>query len=87
MLDNARQEPEMEEVIKVSEKELQQGKFAGPWEAWRDKRGNVHSSAPFDDWLPTRRLPRVQRRSGASCAVRPIDDCAASGLNVGACTT
>ena len=87
MFDNMRTEPEMEEVIKVTEKELKQGKFAGPWEVWRDRHGNIHSTVPIDDWLPTRRFPRVQRRTGTSYAVRPIDDCTASGLNVGACTS
>ena len=44
MFDSMRREPEMEEVIKVTEKELKQGNFAGPWEVWRDSQGRIHSA-------------------------------------------
>ncbi|CAK0886391.1 unnamed protein product, partial [Prorocentrum cordatum] len=86
MLQNANREPDMAEVLRVTKEECKAGKLDGPWEVWAGAHGHVHSTVPFDQWLPTRRFPRVQGRTAASCKVRPIDDATASGLNLAVST-
>lgn len=83
MLANIKQEPEMNEVLRQTEEEAAMGKLDGPWEVYQDSDGHIVSTVPFNNWLPTRRFPRVQNRADSSYAVRPIDDCSASGLNLG----
>ena len=83
MLNNVKQEPEMHEVLKQTEEEAAAGKLDGPWEVFIDAAGNIKSTVPFNNWLPTRRFPRVQAKADSSYTVRPIDDCSASGLNLG----
>ena len=86
MLLNTKREPDMAEVLRVTEAERVSGKLDGPWEVWLDHTGQVRSTVPFARWLPTRRFPRVQNRTATSYKVRPIDDATASGLNLAAAT-
>ena len=87
LLQESRRESDMAEVLKQTEAELTAGKLEGPWEVWADKHGVIHSTVPYAEWLPTRRFPRVQKRTAASYSVRPIDDATASGLNPATATT
>ena len=86
MLQNPKREPDMAEVLRVTQEECAAGKLDGPWEAWIDADGRVNSTVPFDRWLPTRRFPYVQHRTATSYRVRPIDDATASGLNLAVAT-
>ena len=74
-------EPHNEELRRQSDAEVKTGKLAGPWEIYKDGQGNMVSTVPFNEWLPTLRFPRVQQGEHTSYKVRPIDDCTASGLN------
>jgi hypothetical protein len=86
MLQNSKREPDMAEVLRVTQEECAAGKLDGPWEVWLDAAGCVNSTVPFARWLPTRRFPRVQSRTATSYKVRPIDDATASGLNLAVAT-
>eukprot|EP00959_Pyramimonas_sp_CCMP1952_P343910 7203421-Pyramimonas_sp.AAC.1 len=76
----------MAEALRATEAEREAGKLDGPWEAWLDDAGQVHSTVPCARLLPTRRFPRLQKRTATSYKVRPVDDATASGLNLAAAT-
>ena len=81
LLSKPRREPGTEEVRRQTLEEAHAGKMAGPWRVYLNSDGDLVSEVPFKRWLPTHRFPRIQQRVGSSFAVRPIDDCTASGLN------
>ena len=63
---NTKREPDMAEILRVTEAEREAGKLDGPWGVWLDSTGQVRSTVPYARWLPTRRFPRVQNRTATS---------------------
>ena len=46
-----------------------------------DEAGQAQTNIPYDKWLATLCLPRIQLKTCTSYEVRPIYDCTGSGLN------
>ena len=66
LLSKPRREPGTQDILRQTQEDVEAGKMEGPWEVYRGRGGEVVSTVPFAEWLPTQRFPRVQHHAATS---------------------